>query len=496
MKPGEILPRRVPTISAKGPRKESLVGGKTQCGLYHGNNAESSRFGFPVYSEVSPSPLHHADRDGGIYQRGFRAPSDLHGGVLRVGLGVGGLGLEGMGGVWDVGGCFCAGGLEGRVRRLEGILGGVRGELHGPGLASSMLRDEIKINTDTTGLQRNGLYKCESKVTMRNEGDASASPLGIPKSRLRRGEAGMGNAKNGKKGVTFQEYLPLPSLPSEASKATTGNSLSATVYGGVRFSPIIRGQSAFPASLAPVSAVEPAGRVVERIQQPDYTSPFDLPAEPRRLFRRRYGGGYPDGYIRDRDERPCPTFPTRILWNTDGVAVPPPDFPPSRASHFRQPTVTEEAEEDVVDVVGDLPDLSIDSAISSLDTGVARHRDGMSRLQPDGSRLELGRTLTVDLEVPLRYGRLGMGRGRRDSRSNPYERRVETGNHDLIADRCTRTYATTLADERVDTAFCGSADDLSLGKAFASGALQLTEEERDGRGEWSATVGLHRRPLG
>ncbi|TLD18783.1 Cryptochrome-1 [Venturia nashicola] len=277
--------------------------------------------------------------------------------------------------------------------------------------------------------------------------------------------------------MAFQEHFLRAWTPKTSEEEALVHSPAATAtYGSVLLHPIVRENTEGPAPSATTSG--------HPIDQPGLVSTFGGPAEAQRFFRRRYGGGYPASYSQDRDETPRPTFPKRIIWSKNEAAVHAPNLPPSQASHSRQPTVTEEAEVEVIPVsrVSETTDVA-------RNIEVACHRANMARLQP--GRVELDRMSTLDPRAPLQHGGLGMGRGRRDSRPSSYNRRVKGTNQDPVADRWTQRFGPTLANERGNTDFGGSTGNLSSGDVFASGALQPRENEADSQ----SVAADHRRSM-
>lgn len=209
-------------------------------------------------------------------------------------------------------------------------------------------------DTITAGLRKDGRelfeYEDEASDDYRLGGArVSGSSLDIPGLRLHYEDLELEELK--KKCAALQEHS-LRAWPSKAPKAPPDNTPATTTYEGVQFHPTIRENPNFPAPSIPTSG-EP---MFKEIDQPGFVSTFRGPAGAPGL-RRHYGGGFPGGYGENRDDTPRPVFTRRFDWssNANASGIHPPNLPPAQASHFRQPIVTEEADENFVDAVEDLP---------------------------------------------------------------------------------------------------------------------------------------------
>ncbi|TID13467.1 Cryptochrome-1 [Venturia nashicola] len=319
---------------------------------------------------------------------------DVHDEVLRLGERV--LLLEGVSDaseVIDRDGVERDRRLEVRMRRLEEVF--LEARVGGEALALGMDTDKepgpvaasMIHGKAAAGLQMDyeDETEREKQVTMTHEIGTSSD---ISEFRLDYGDLEIEDL--GK--MAFQEHFLRAWTPKTSEEEALVHSPAATAtYGSVLLHPIVRENTEGPAPSATTSG--------HPIDQPGLVSTFGGPAEAQRFFRRRYGGGYPASYSQDRDETPRPTFPKRIIWSKNEAAVHAPNLPPSQASHSRQPTVTEEAEVEVIPVsrVSETTDVA-------RNIEVACHRANMARLQP--GRVELDRMSTLDPRAPLQHGGL------------------------------------------------------------------------------------------
>lgn len=346
------------------------------------------------------------------------------------------------------------------------------------------------IHNKTAGLQKDDrIERLEHESKATDEWVASSD---IPGLRLRYQDPELEDLK--KKCANLQEHLRR-AWPPKTAKAPPVNTQATTTYGGVLLHPIIRENPNFPAPTA-LTPAEPTFDEHYEIPQPGTITTFGgprsgVPSGPRGSFRRRYGGGFPMGYGQDRDDTPRPIFPQGIIWNANEPAIHAPNLPPSQASHFRQPTVTEEAKENFVDAVEDLPTSRLPLANDSPDAFLTCLRDREPRLRRLGNPLDLeqipvfGRRRAQNRLSGFRVGGMGYG-------SITYDPSLRFGNRDPFADRRTR-------EESGNTDLGETADDFSSGDVFAGGALQPGEDNGGGQAEQSAISGhrgsMHRRPF-
>lgn len=417
---------------------------------------------------------------------------DLHHEVLRLGERV--LELEGVCRDRDVFGCRCVGEYRSFLSGMNQLEGGVfDNEAAAPTTINRNTAD-LQMEKEDGGDEHFG---CGNMVIA----EEAAASMEIPGLRLRYGDGE-------EKCATLPEHFfrTWISRTSKESPVAPRSPDMTTYGGGVLLHPIVRENdvssapvsaepmvkkmnqsgcmSAFEWSapivrenaVVPVSAAPISGEsTFKTMHQPGHTSTFDFPVEPPpRFFRRRYGGGYPDGHAQDRDDTPRPIFPKRIIWNTNEPAVVhPTSLPPSQPSRFRQPTVTEEAEEDFVDAARDKPALRGSSATTGL-WNIAlprpRSRDRMLRLHPGNHGVDLDPIPTLGPRVPLLHA--GFGARGEDSGPSSFTRRAKGGNQDLFADRRIPRFGPPLAVERGNAAFGGGAGDLFSGGGLASCALQ------------------------